>query len=650
MKRRLLSLLLSLCLVFALFPGALAQEEAAPSLTALCVARPGQSVSLDVEEFRILCRQATGHELERVSFPSPYSRAGTLSCKGERVTPDITYYLSSFSPQLSQISFTPTPRFTGQAEVSFLLTSEKEETVPGTLLLYVPQDYDLTLSLPQSSALDLEAMDRLCRQETGAALSQLSFPSVQGSSLLYGEERTLITPRQVFYVQPSSEKELPLAGISFSSFHAAYAVLTVKGRSVEDKGFSAKVRVDLPEKDSSRWAQAVNAGKPFYVGRQFSPFQYSSLRFFLPSSDQGALWLNYGSSDGRKLLPEETLYADRDPSFLQLDFVPAKGADKALVHLGYTFSEDSFMDGEGVLSLQLKSDGDNKAVSTSLPVPLMVSQVNLSSALSGACEYRHLGQAETICFLTLPTPEEGVIQSNGSPVVLEKSYPYHSLGFVPGKAFRGKLTLRYTGVDSLDFSYSGTLTLSQGYPHGGARFQDLDQWDWASFAVEFLDRQGAVLPADIPLFRPGEAATRIELIYSLVQVAYSGEEDLPLPSFPDLPADEDLARAAAVAAAHGLVLGDEENRLLPDAQVTRQDALTLLYRTLTELGQALPAPADLSAFSDAGELAPYARQAAEVLCAKGILRGDGSGRLNPLSPITRAEMACLLYRAFGGQG
>ena len=72
----------------------------------------------------------------------------------------------------------------------------------------------------------------------------------------------------------------------------------------------------------------------------------------------------------------------------------------------------------------------------------------------------------------------------------------------------------------------------------------------------------------------------------------------------------------------------------------------MLHRALTDLGQDLPPAADLSSFSDAGELSPYAREAAAVLCAKGVLRGNGSGQLSPLSPITRAEMACLLYRAF----
>ena len=62
----------------------------------------------------------------------------------------------------------------------------------------------------------------------------------------------------------------------------------------------------------------------------------------------------------------------------------------------------------------------------------------------------------------------------------------------------------------------------------------------------------------------------------------------------------------------------------------------------------LPArPGDLSVFSDVGDLAPYAQAAAADLYALDVLQGDGTGRLAPLSPITRAEMACLLYRAFG---
>lgn len=68
---------------------------------------------------------------------------------------------------------------------------------------------------------------------------------------------------------------------------------------------------------------------------------------------------------------------------------------------------------------------------------------------------------------------------------------------------------------------------------------------------------------------------------------------------------------------------------------------------MTDRRQLLPSPKDLSDFSDAEDLSPYAQEAAAVLYAKGIVQGDGSGKLNPLSPITRAEMACLTYRAFG---
>lgn len=639
MKRRPLPLLLSLCLVCSLLPSALAEEEEISSLTALCVSEPGQSAFLDAEELQILCRQATGHDLESVTFPNPYTKAGSLTCKGERLSPDITYYPNQ-APQLSQILFTPNSRFTGQGEISFSLTSVKDETVSGTLLLYVPKGPDLILSMSQGASMDVKALDELCVKKTGSPLRELTFDNINRASLAYGKEGTDLDYAANYYVKPSSEEELALSQVTLKNVYAAHAFLTVKGYSVEGERFSAKVRLDMTGKDATIGGTQVKAGECVYVGGEFhSPV---TVTFTLPSSSLGALWLDYGSSTARKILPEETLYPDQEPNLVGVDFVPA-GNKESVVYLDYT-SKGGL---QGVITLCYTEEKNTAPVSSSLRIPAGSSRVNLSSVLSSACDYRGLGRLETVTFNALPDPELGIIQSGPSPVVMGEAYPYNTLGFAPGEVFRRELTVRYTGLDSRGFSYPGTLTLSLEYPHGN-RFQDLEGWEWASYATEFLDSKGAVsYDSSDPSFRPGDHATRMELIYALVQVAYSNPESVPVPAFSDLPADKDLSSAAAMAAAHGLLLGDEENRMLPDSQVTRQDALVLLHRALTDLGRSLPDPGDLSSFSDAGDLASYAREAAAVLSAKGILRGDGSGKLNPLSPITRAEMASLLYLAFG---
>lgn len=566
MKRRVYSTLLSLCLLCALLPAALAQEDTTP-VTALCVAQPEGSALLDCEELELLCRQATRHDLEYVTFSALPASVGTLTCRGEKVVPGEPYYMYE-SPQLTQIRFTPyayhSRRFTGQGEVAFTMTDEKGNTVPGKLLLYVPEETELTA--------ENSLMDETVTAKAGEA-------------------------------------------------------------------------IDLVDHF------------PFYTSANGDPVAYggsgvvNSLTFVLPSSDQGSLWLDYGWSTARKVLPEEVLYPDREPNFYNVTFVPA-GKGELTVTLGYTADCDKKKNVPGTVTLHLV---ENKSPSTSstpagtepsagpVTVSTRTSQISLADPLWDACAAREVGDLVTVAFDTLPDPDTGVILCDRTGVTAGEAYSYSRLSFLPGGDFQEAVTLRYVGTDSVGYSYSGTLTLEPGYP-SDLTFQDLEGWDWAIPAVRFLECRFFAYGESC--FRPGDQATRMDVIYAIYVTLYSHYSTPALPDFSDLPQDRALRDAVAAVSKRGIVHGDGEGRLLPDAPVTRQDALVMVYRALAEQRDILPPAADLSVYSDAEELSPYAREAAGVLQAMGILQGDGSGRLSPRAPITRAEMACLIYRAF----
>ena len=292
----------------------------------------------------------------------------------------------------------------------------------------------------------------------------------------------------------------------------------------------------------------------------------------------------------------------------------------------------------------------------------------IAEELESASFSRLPSSAQGYLWLDYQTPDARKVLP-GEVLYSGKDPNLYDVTFVPAGKETKAVRLDYTASCSTDAEVPGSLTLNPDrnktpaqptdtvspddvQPNlPGDRFQDMTGWEWAVPAADFLDEQKAVFSnAGQPIFRPGDPATRMELIYALVHVAYPSVEEAPAPAFSDLPDNRDLSGAAAMAAAHGLVLGDGENRLLPNAQITRQDALVIIYRSLSDLTrpyQPLPQSADLDFFSDAKDLASYAREAAAVLFSKGILQGDDSRRLAPLSPITRAEMASLLYRAFG---
>lgn len=282
------------------------------------------------------------------------------------------------------------------------------------------------------------------------------------------------------------------------------------------------------------------------------------------------------------------------------------------------------------------------------------------------------GEGEvTSATFTLPTSDQGSLWLDyeyenscrkllpGEVLFSDRAPNFYNLTFVPANKEETTIRLNYTVSSEKKKDQPVTLTLNfveskeparpaasnANNAPSTVRFQDMTGWEWAAPAAEFLGGKGYRLGES--WFYPGEQATRMDLIHALVLTAYSSSwRDAPTPDFSDLPADETLTKAAAVAAERGLVLGNGAGQLLPDDPITRQDALVIIHRAMVDRHKLLPLYGDLSAFSDAGDVAPYAQEAAAILAARGVLQGDSSGRLDPLSPITRAEMACLLHRAF----
>ena len=108
--------------------------------------------------------------------------------------------------------------------------------------------------------------------------------------------------------------------------------------------------------------------------------------------------------------------------------------------------------------------------------------------------------------------------------------------------------------------------------------------------------------------------------------------------------DAYYAQAVATAKRLGIVNGDGTN-FMPNAQLTRQDAMVMIKNSLDAAGVSQPAPSAtvLSRFPDNGSISSYARSAVSVLVQMGAVNGDDKGMMNPRSYITRAEAAVILH-------
>ena len=120
-------------------------------------------------------------------------------------------------------------------------------------------------------------------------------------------------------------------------------------------------------------------------------------------------------------------------------------------------------------------------------------------------------------------------------------------------------------------------------------------------------------------------------------------------TFTDVAEDRYFTDAIAWAQAVGVAKGMADTRFAPNQSVTREQAMTFLYRYAEYLNREPVTGGDLSQFADAERISPYAREAMAWAVAEGLLEGYGDGTVGPQNSVTRAQMAkflTVLDRAF----
>ncbi len=169
-----------------------------------------------------------------------------------------------------------------------------------------------------------------------------------------------------------------------------------------------------------------------------------------------------------------------------------------------------------------------------------------------------------------------------------------------------------------------------------------EDFAWAYRAIDYLAGGGVVSGVGDHLFAPGKPITRADFMVMLYR-AYDMSDYSRMATFSDVPEDAYYAEAVGAAETLGIAAGSS-GRFSPEEQVTREDAVVFLKRTLDLTGLHF-APGSLNGFTDAEQISDYAAGAVAALTGAGVISGGADDVFNPDTAITRAEMAALLYRA-----
>lgn len=327
---------------------------------------------------------------------------------------------------------------------------------------------------------------------------------------------------------------------------------------------------------------------------------------------------------------------------------------------------------DGVFTATNSGSGtiDVTAGDRSVSIPVMVAPTLLNSGSDGVlidpsmlvsdCSANLGTELDRVTF-TQPDASVGALYYNyttatkaSSVVTPDTSYcisaePYISgVRFVPKAGYSGTTTVSYTGYNAAGDSYTGTITIAVATKTVSSAFTDVGDLGsaWASDSVDFLYAFGIAKGQGDGIFGAASRISRGDFMLMLYRAFdLSSMEGASADSnFSDVKSTDYYAEAIAVAKSLGIAKGSED-KFNPASPITRQDAMVLITRTMTNTGMNLAAAdaSALEAFSDASSISSYAADSVASLASMGIVHGS-KGAITPKAGITRAEMACILHR------
>jgi len=165
---------------------------------------------------------------------------------------------------------------------------------------------------------------------------------------------------------------------------------------------------------------------------------------------------------------------------------------------------------------------------------------------------------------------------------------------------------------------------------------------WASNQIVWLYSRNVVSGDGSGGFAPNNSMTREQMAQIIVNAFELDRINGDAP-FADANPGDWFFNAVSTMYDHGISLGDGTGNYGVGLNISRQDAVVLLYRMLVNM-DAIAGSTASSAFSDYATIADYAVEAVNTFRALEIVSGDPAGNFNPTDSITRAEMAIIIYR------
>lgn len=168
---------------------------------------------------------------------------------------------------------------------------------------------------------------------------------------------------------------------------------------------------------------------------------------------------------------------------------------------------------------------------------------------------------------------------------------------------------------------------------------------WYHEDADFVVENGYMIgiSTEPPVFAPEGNMTRAQTIQTLYQMegrpAYTETAD-----YPDVSEEQWFADAVNWGTEHGIIQGRDTGVFDPDANITREELVTILYRYAKEFkGLSVETEAGIPAsFTDGDKVGDFAVDAFAWAIDQGIINGVTETTLEPQTLSRRCEMAKII--------
>ena len=176
-------------------------------------------------------------------------------------------------------------------------------------------------------------------------------------------------------------------------------------------------------------------------------------------------------------------------------------------------------------------------------------------------------------------------------------------------------------------------------------FHDVGSIDWFYESVRYVYDNELMTGLNETTFGPYENLARAQ--FAVILHRMNGSPDMEYTNkFPDVADNQWYTDAILWASDIGVVTGYEDTgKFGPGDNINREQMAVMMYRYANYLGYDTSARADISKYTDAGNVNEFSKEAMSWAVGEGIITGKyNETQLDPQGNASRAECATIIMR------